>query len=288
MFTTKRGNAKHGFTLIELLVVIAIIAILAAILYPVFNSARDKARATACLSNLKQIGLATVQYQQDYDEMIYGWNGSEMTMYPGWLYPYVKAKGVFTCPSDPFVASVTGTVPMSYAINSNVGNTNARLYTAPAVTVLYFEFTGRGGDPTSPSYVTNPGYPMKAAQACNFNQSNGGCAYDTVAFPNWLETGQMGGVCGDVPQNDRCIGHPGNYSAVNFGSTLWDPAYPTGRHANGSNFAFLDGHAKWLPGSKVSCGKFQSDPNTAHVNGNNLADGTSVAQKNGGATFSYI
>jgi prepilin-type N-terminal cleavage/methylation domain-containing protein/prepilin-type processing-associated H-X9-DG protein len=64
-------TARKGFTLIELLVVIAIIAILAAILFPVFNKARDKARQTACLSNLKQIGIATLQYQQDFNEAFY-------------------------------------------------------------------------------------------------------------------------------------------------------------------------------------------------------------------------
>ena len=65
----KLGGIK-GFTLIELLVVIAIIAILAAILFPVFSTAREKARQSACLSNLKQIGLAMMQYTQDYDEQL--------------------------------------------------------------------------------------------------------------------------------------------------------------------------------------------------------------------------
>src|SRR5690348_3498076 len=70
-----RGKTKPtGFTLIELLVVIAIIAILAAILFPVFAQAREKARQTACLSNLKQIGLGTMMYAEDYDETYFsGW-----------------------------------------------------------------------------------------------------------------------------------------------------------------------------------------------------------------------
>jgi prepilin-type N-terminal cleavage/methylation domain-containing protein len=81
---------KNGFTLIELLVVIAIIAILAAILFPVFAQAREKARATACMSNIKQLGLATVQYVQDYDELMYGTD--TMSEFPGWIYPYLSER----------------------------------------------------------------------------------------------------------------------------------------------------------------------------------------------------
>jgi prepilin-type N-terminal cleavage/methylation domain-containing protein/prepilin-type processing-associated H-X9-DG protein len=93
----------RGFTLIELLVVIAIIAILAAILFPVFAQAREKARASACLSNLKQVGMATRMYTQDYDEVLvpsYLYNSS--TTWEWWftlLQPYVKNQDVFVCPS---------------------------------------------------------------------------------------------------------------------------------------------------------------------------------------------
>jgi len=105
---------SHGFTLIELLVVIAIIAILAAILFPVFAQAREKARSATCLNNLKQIGTATTMYVQDYDESfpVWGWAHEwtglrpSGTLYTGkviWplLYmPYIKNTGVFLCPSD--------------------------------------------------------------------------------------------------------------------------------------------------------------------------------------------
>jgi len=104
---------KNGFTLIELLVVIAIIAILAAILFPVFAKAREKARQSSCASNLKQIGLAYVQYRQDYDETsalswpVTGPQGTRATSCGGnpsywWqdaLAPYVKSDQVFHCPS---------------------------------------------------------------------------------------------------------------------------------------------------------------------------------------------
>jgi prepilin-type N-terminal cleavage/methylation domain-containing protein/prepilin-type processing-associated H-X9-DG protein len=106
---------RRGFTLIELLVVIAIIAILAAILFPVFAQAREKARMASCLSNLKQIGTGTMMYVQDYDErypstVAWGraWNGYPPTNFNSpinWQYlpdlvdPYVKNKGVWFCPS---------------------------------------------------------------------------------------------------------------------------------------------------------------------------------------------
>ncbi|MDH7571096.1 MAG: prepilin-type N-terminal cleavage/methylation domain-containing protein [Armatimonadota bacterium] len=110
----KRGNPRRsGFTLIELLVVIAIIAILAAILFPVFARARENARKSTCLSNLKQIGQGAVMYCQDYDEKLFGhYQGRRdepygaappTAMFLDWMqqiYPYVKSEGVYMCPSN--------------------------------------------------------------------------------------------------------------------------------------------------------------------------------------------
>jgi len=105
-------KASRGFTLIELLVVIAIIAILAAILFPVFARAREKARQASCLSNLKQLSLAFMMYAQDYDEMmpmgVYGdwktywdtkvdWFGNSIG--DGLLTPYTKNQQIAACPS---------------------------------------------------------------------------------------------------------------------------------------------------------------------------------------------
>jgi prepilin-type N-terminal cleavage/methylation domain-containing protein/prepilin-type processing-associated H-X9-DG protein len=95
--------SRRGFTLIELLVVIAIIAILAAILFPVFAQAREQARKTVCLSNLKQLAIGTVMYVQDYDETFPFRNSSLGADYT-WaalIQPYVKNKNIAACPNTP-------------------------------------------------------------------------------------------------------------------------------------------------------------------------------------------
>lgn len=100
-YEKKRGSLKRdkGFTLIELLVVIAIIAILAAILFPVFARARENARRASCLSNMKQFGLALVMYSQDYDEKIYRGDTAQWWTVP--YMPYIKSEQILLCPSAP-------------------------------------------------------------------------------------------------------------------------------------------------------------------------------------------
>src|SRR5687768_12769770 len=101
---------RTGFTLIELLVVIAIIAILAAILFPVFAQAREQARMTTCISNMRQIGNASMMYVQDYDETFpyirfHGRSAQKGQFTITWknvIRPYVKSLDVFGCPSNPF------------------------------------------------------------------------------------------------------------------------------------------------------------------------------------------
>ncbi|MEN6305057.1 MAG: DUF1559 domain-containing protein [Armatimonadia bacterium] len=113
---------RRGFTLIELLVVIAIIAILAAILFPVFAKAREKARQSSCLSNLKQLGTAEAMYEQDYDEMTasYSSHPGQAAQYTfvDMLAPYIKNTQLFECPSSS--ARYYGTTSHSGSYGSNI------------------------------------------------------------------------------------------------------------------------------------------------------------------------
>ena len=109
---------RKGFTLIELLVVIAIIAILAAILFPVFARARENARRTSCSSNLKQIGLGMIQYSQDYDERMVPFReagpGSNSFVWQEIIQPYIKSRQLLICPSSTNTA-------LSYSYNGSLG-----------------------------------------------------------------------------------------------------------------------------------------------------------------------
>lgn len=154
--STRSQGRTTGFTLIELLVVIAIIAILAAILFPVFAQTREKARQISCASNEKQLGLAFTMYVQDNDEAFPSGisnppatNADEQGT--GWsseIYPYVKSTGVYKCPDDSTPNGAGSNVtPVSYFYNCNLaGPTGGGLGIAsvglPAQTVLVGEDTG--------------------------------------------------------------------------------------------------------------------------------------------------
>jgi prepilin-type N-terminal cleavage/methylation domain-containing protein/prepilin-type processing-associated H-X9-DG protein len=140
-----RKSIRQGFTLIELLVVIAIIAIIAAILFPVFAQAREKARQTACLSNLKQIGTAFAMYVQDYDERLPDRRDLKLTLPTGYrpwstwppsdpraawaaviLEPYVRSSGIWSCPS--VAGSTLGAAPQVRQPVSTAPNAAATYY----------------------------------------------------------------------------------------------------------------------------------------------------------------
>jgi prepilin-type N-terminal cleavage/methylation domain-containing protein/prepilin-type processing-associated H-X9-DG protein len=169
---------RAGFTLIELLVVIAIIAILAAILFPVFARAREKARQTSCLSNLKQIGLGTMMYASDYDEKFFppvncpSINGCFVQAeHNGGGYrplnPYIKSQQIWDCPScndDPV---------FSYGWNRSLDQGRVALIKSPAETVFFADHR---------TNVTSRwcGGWLASNEGCCGGQGN-----DTV-YPHWM------------------------------------------------------------------------------------------------------
>ncbi|HLK58292.1 MAG TPA: prepilin-type N-terminal cleavage/methylation domain-containing protein [Chthonomonadaceae bacterium] len=237
-------NDPRGFTLIELLVVIAIIAILAAILFPVFAQAREKARQISCLSNEKQMGLAYMQYLQDYDETFVfsvRW-GIPGQGWAGHIYPYVKNAAVYICPDDGKQRFPWAPKKISYAQNTflssnnhfwnwivdaagNYSNTDTATLaslTAPTSTVLVYECTGAvdGGAP----------YPEPIDTKANYFVLNDG------DVTNPLEIDSMAGNGTNAPWQSpiACFRH-GNYTLNQDGSIN-----------GGANFILADGHAKWL------------------------------------------
>jgi prepilin-type N-terminal cleavage/methylation domain-containing protein/prepilin-type processing-associated H-X9-DG protein len=265
---------RSGFTLIELLVVIAIIAILAAILFPVFAKVREKARATSCVSNEKQLGLAILQYVQDSDEAYpcgqYQAAGNGSNSGEGWagqIYPYIKAKGVLKCPDDSTVPPA-GQIAISYAYNVHLaeasdatgnwyypGVQTLASVAAPANVVCLFEVngsyeTGADGVPTLPDYHSPAGFGWPN------NPPNGANAY---------ATGNM---------------------AVPFSPTT---VSVTPYHTEGSNWLACDGHVKWLLGTAVSNGvdAFNSSTNEpGHPSwGSHPAAGSSNLTSDSGASY---
>ena len=182
---------KRGFTLIELLVVIAIIAILAAILFPVFAKAREKARQSSCLSNIKQIGLAMLQYCQDYDERypfavdLQGAGTADDLCFDNLLVPYCKNQQMFVCPSR-------NTMQVGYGYNMHIGNLYSRnpaamaQITMPAATVLLADAWGRA------TFGTGAGNHCLHAWQANSSCQNR-APYGVVSDTNMGEGAHNGG-----------------------------------------------------------------------------------------------
>jgi len=154
---------RRGFTLIELLVVIAIIAILAAILFPVFAKARDKARQSSCLSNVKQLSMGVLQYVQDYDEMLPVYTNPFVGATARYWYqvaaPYMKNTNILVCPSRTNRAVGYGwnIDEMGYGSSTACGPAVAlAAIQSPAETIWIAESTGPGIYP--PRWLTNASY----------------------------------------------------------------------------------------------------------------------------------
>jgi prepilin-type N-terminal cleavage/methylation domain-containing protein/prepilin-type processing-associated H-X9-DG protein len=197
-----RRRELSAFTLIELLVVIAIIAILAAILFPVFAQARDKARSTSCLSNEKQIALSLMQYTQDYDEMFPlatnevapdGRSAPTRLYDITWIKavdPYVKSGAVFVCPS----AKYFNRDPESSAIHDEAGAYAGSLSNAAAVASRKGTAWDYGMPPRA-RYLSSWPPAVGTDDYSYSNEINGNFAlYDGIGGFNGIGTG--GGKCG--------------------------------------------------------------------------------------------
>ena len=229
------GVRRSGFTLIELLVVIAIIALLAAILFPVFSRARENARKSSCANNLKQIMVGVTQYTQDYDEMYPpAWDrpdGTNNVMWYQLVQPYVKSTQTFQCPSD------TNTAAMSFASS-----------TAPAGFVQRFHFSySRNWDTMDNSenigvniaditnvsglvFITDGGVQVNTPGLINTNSpKKDGCLFLASS---------TGATVKNAAKNTNVTGGDGNWGG------------PAPRHLDISNVAFCDGHVKSMAASQ--------------------------------------
>lgn len=211
---------KRAFTLIELLVVIAIIAILAAILFPVFARAREAARATSCKSNLKQIVTAASMYTQDFDEKIcpsylgnYNLGGQGDIRWMGLLLPYTKNYQIYSCPSA--------------SLDREPSPLN------PRVSGYAHQHNNLGwGDSPKESEIARP------AETIYF--------HDVGTFPDWATFNA------DTDRDKTDLSGWGKDYSRRYDQQAHDATTVANRHSGMCNIAFLDGHVKAMKASQVA------------------------------------
>lgn len=211
-----KRHRRDAFTLIELLVVIAIISILAAILFPVFARARENARRTNCLSNVKQISLGLMQYTQDNDERLPKYDGGASPFYHEMIMPYVKNSQVFRCPNAPKPVSLafTSIYYPTYGFN---GRESWGLYRA-------------GGWPLSA--ITEPSITWMVVEVMNSNNP-----------PQYRWDNDGWGYAASRLGSSTAYTKPED-----------DPTFLKDMHLDGSNVGFADGHAKWIKNGQGGIG----------------------------------
>lgn len=280
------NNRLRGFTLIELLIVVAIIGILAAILFPVFARARENARRSSCQSNLKQIGLAVMQYTQDYDEKlpmgsIYPWDNNDkacalsaaqdtvspvfktMTATGGgltWMnviYSYTKSSQLYYCPSGPTTSDGTDWKSTWPAIDKT------KSFGYAYNPLVFFTWSWTGGvtlNPDCSAIATDPlsQHPEKMKGAMHIVRLTAPASLAMLTDRG--QTSRESLPCVDPtgsPHMCKCS-HGGSPPATRFNVTGFIPGNddvtttptqgfnPAQRHFEGSNILYADGHVKWL------------------------------------------
>lgn len=208
-----RSAKKPGFTLIEILVVISIIALLAAILFPVFGRARENARRSSCASNLKQLALSVMQYAADQDGRLMPYEETGTSKFSP-VQPYIRNWQVLFCPTAPKFTSTPNQYMCHYGFPTDPNNKSV---ICPVVNIFSYGGPAVAGNHPAPTLIEAIPHPSLA------------CLLGETYRPN------------------------SDYPTRGWGSSVFDaltntslPYHMRDRHFEGANYAYVDGHVKWI------------------------------------------